>query len=178
MFDVDLKARDIGPYVELVGAERVEELTRRAAEARAALGGSVVWNVSSTAAGGGVAEMLHPQLSYALGLGISVRWTIIEGPPAFFAITKRLHNALHGSAGDGSALGPSAAVLYEDVLEKNFRALAARVGRGDVVICHDPQTAGLIPRLVELGARVVWRCHIGHEDWTAEVERGWAFLRR
>jgi trehalose synthase len=178
MFEVDLNARDVTPYVELVGAERVEELTRTAVEVRAALDESVLWNVNSTAAGGGVAEMLHPQLSYALGLGMNVRWLVIEGPPEFFVVTKRLHNALHDNAGDGSPLGPSEAELYERVLEENFRSLAARVRPGDVVICHDPQTAGLVPHLIELGARVVWRCHVGHEGSGAQVERGWAFLRK
>jgi trehalose synthase len=178
MFEVDLKARDVTPYVELVGAERVEELTRTADEVRAALGDRVVWNINSTAAGGGVAEMLHPQLSYARGLGIAVRWLVVEGPPEFFVVTKRLHNALHDTIGDGSELGAEQAALYERVSAENFRELGGRVKPGDVVVCHDPQTAGLVRHLLELGARVVWRCHIGHEESGAELQRGWAFLRK
>ena len=178
MFEVDARARDFTPYVELVGAERVEEVTRRAAETREALDGHELWNVSSTAAGGGVAEMLHPQLSYARGLGLQVHWVVLEGPPEYFAITKRLHNALHDSRGDGSPLGATQAALYERVLEQNFDELSTRVKPDDVVICHDPQTAGLIPHLLRLGARVVWRCHIGHEGAGDELARGWAFLRK
>jgi trehalose synthase len=56
--------------------------------------------------------------------------------------------------------------------------LARSVVPGDVVICHDPQTAGLVPHLAKLGARVVWRCHIGHEAPGRDVDAGWAFLRR
>ena len=34
------------------------------------------------------------------------RWAVIAGEPDFFALTKRLHNKIHGSAGDGGPLGP------------------------------------------------------------------------
>jgi trehalose synthase len=55
--------------------------------------------------------------------------------------------------------------------------LAARIRPGDVVLLHDPQTAGLAAPLAAAGARVVWRCHIG-VDWEDEVTRaGWEFLR-
>ena len=36
--------------------------------------GHVIWMVSSTAAGGGVAEMLRSFLGYARGVGVNVRW--------------------------------------------------------------------------------------------------------
>jgi trehalose synthase len=44
------------------------------------------------------------------------------------------------------------------------------------VLLHDPQTAGLAPYLLAAGARVIWRCHIGHDHASPELERGWAFL--
>ena len=50
-------------------------------------------------------------------------------------------------------------MLWDNAVE-----LSALVRRGDVVVLHDPQTAGLIPAMRRRGARVVWRCHIGHED--------------
>ncbi len=49
--------------------------------------------------------------------------------------------------------------------------------RDDVVLLHDPQTAGLVPMLSWSGARVFWRCHVGTDEHNEEVERGWAFLR-
>ena len=61
------------------------------------LGGSAVWCVNSTAHGGGVAEMLRTLLAYARGARIDARWSVLNGDPAFFAITKRLHNRLHGA---------------------------------------------------------------------------------
>ena len=65
--------------------------------AQASLAGRAVINVNSTAIGGGVAEMLQTLLAYARGAGVEARWLVIEGDPAFFAITKRIHNWLYGS---------------------------------------------------------------------------------
>ena len=121
--------------------------------------------------------MLRPILRYARGLGINARWLVIEAPPEFFRITKRLHHALHGSAGDGSPLGPEAAALYDRVMRDNIVSLDQPVRPGDIVICHDPQTAGLVPHFLKKGCLVVWRCHIGHETHDAQVDLGWSFLR-
>ncbi|MBI5103662.1 MAG: glycosyltransferase, partial [Solirubrobacterales bacterium] len=43
----------------------------------------------------------------------------------------------------------------------NAQALVAALSEDDVVVLHDPQTAGLIPAVRERGVPVVWRCHIG-----------------
>ena len=32
---------------------------------------------------------------------------------------------------------------------------------GDIVVLHDPQTAGLARDMVASGMQVVWRCHVG-----------------
>ncbi|MBX3191918.1 MAG: glycosyltransferase [Labilithrix sp.] len=178
MFEVNVAARSIAPFAELVGHERVVALEREAAELRELLGARAIFNVNSTAAGGGVAEMLRPQLRYARGRGILTRWLVIEGPAELFRITKRLHNALHDVPGDGSPLGPEQARIYERAMRENAVALDALVRDGDIVICHDPQTAGLVPHLLDRGALVVWRCHIGHEKSGVEVDRGWSFLRK
>jgi trehalose synthase len=177
VFEVSITARPIDCFVQLVGATRVDEVKRDAESMRALLGTRAVWNVSSTAYGGGVAEMLRSLLPYARSLGLHARWAVIEAPPEFFRVTKRLHNALHGWAGDGSALGPEEAALYDRVLHENALALDALLRPGDVVICHDPQTAGLVPHLMKMGALVVWRCHIGHENPCTECAPGWDFLR-
>jgi trehalose synthase len=136
----------------------------------------VLWNVNSTAVGGGVAEMLQSLLRYCRGVGIDARWIVIEGDPAFFKVTKRLHHALHGSRGDGSALGPVEREVYEENLRANAVELSARVQAEDVVILHDPQAAGLAPHLIQAGARVLWRCHIGDDRRSDDVDLGWEFL--
>jgi trehalose synthase len=177
MFEVHISARDVDPFARILGWDQVHALQREAVAIRGILGTRAVWNVSSTAAGGGVAEMLRSLLRYARGLGIDVRWLVFEGPPPFFRITKRLHNALHGSKGDDSPLGAEQSATFERITQDNAVALDPLVRPDDVVICHDPQTAGLVPHLIAKGARVVWRCHIGHERHDEESERGWAFLR-
>ena len=125
------------------------------------LGGSAVWCVNSTAHGGGVAEMLRSLLAYARGAGIDARWSVLSADPAFFAITKRLHNRLHGAPGDGGPLGADEHAHYEAVTAASAEALLARLGPDDAVILHDPQTAGMAPRLARAGVPVVWRLHVG-----------------
>jgi len=163
-------------FSTLVGAETIERVMKRVTVLRTRLSGRVVWNVSSTAVSGGVAEMVRSLLSYARGAGVDARWVVIEGPPEFFRITKRLHNALHGSVGDGSPLGDAERQLCDRVTATNAAELAPMVRPHDVVIVHDPQPAGMISALHARGARVIWRCHIGQDEANDEVVRGWRFL--
>ena len=96
------------------------------------------------AAGGGVAEMLHSLLAYALGAGIDIRWIVISGDPEFFRITKRIHNRLHDSPGDQGELGAAEHKHYNLITKAAGEALSARVKPGDIVLLHDPQTAGMV----------------------------------
>lgn len=177
MFEVLVPARSVEPFAEIVGVDRIRALERLAADLRATVGEREIWNVNTAASGGGVAEMLRSFLRYSRGLGVDVRWLVFQGPPDFFRVTKRVHNALHGARGDGSPMGPEQAALYDRVTRENAVAIDALVRPGDLVICHDPQTAGLVPHLLARGVSVVWRCHIGHERHEAEVDRAWGFLR-
>ena len=135
-----------------------------------------LWNVNSTAAGGGVAEMLWSWVGLARGLGIDMRWLTISGIAEFFALTKRLHNRLHGEVGDGGDLGESEHEVYERVSRANAEAVLAAIGPRDVVFLHDPQTAGLIPHLAGSGRTVVWRCHIGADEVNEQSRVAWDFL--
>ena len=167
---------DVTRLRPLVGDDRYEHLVHEAARTSAALAGGTVWNVNSTAAGGGVAEMLQVLVGYSLGLGLSVRWLVIGGEPSFFALTKRLHNRLHGAAGDDGHLGAAEATLYESVAAANATAITEHVRPGDVVLLHDPQTAGMATALAAAGATVLWRCHIGTDTANELSESAWQFL--
>lgn len=164
----------LGP---LIGAERLEALLQTAADVRDTLGDRRIVNVNSTATGGGVAEMLATLLGYARGVGIDAEWLVIEGDPEFFEVTKRIHNGLYGSPGDGGDLGPRERAIYERTAAANIAPICAEVRPGDVAIVHDPQPAGLIAPLIEHGARVVWRCHVGYDGTNEWTERAWAFVR-
>lgn len=134
------------------------------------------WNVNSTALGGGVAEMLRSLIGYARGGGSDARWVVIEGDAEFFGITKRLHNRLHGHDGDGGPLGESERAAYERCCEANAELLAQRVRPSDVVLLHDPQTAGMIPRLLETGTPLIWRSHVGIDPPNHHAREAWRFL--
>jgi trehalose synthase len=168
--------RPIAKLAPVVGDQRQRRLLTEAARFRTRLGGRTVWNVNSTAAGGGVAEMLQGLVGYVEDLEIPITWMVIGGDADFYAITKRLHNRVHGEAGDRGPLGRPEAEHYEKVLAANAADLADRVRPGDIALLHDPQTAGLAGALVRAGALVVWRCHIG-VDWSNDATReAWAFL--
>jgi trehalose synthase len=163
-------------FREVLPPEEIEDAQETAVKFREALAGHAVWNVSSTAVGGGVAEMLQSILCYARGAGIDARWIVIQGNTDFFAVTKRIHHALHGSAGDGRPLDEDARRVYEATLRANALELVSLIQPGDIVILHDPQTVGLAPALVAAGARLIWRSHIGSEFDTDASRAGWSFL--
>jgi trehalose synthase len=101
---------------------------------------------------------------------------VIGGSVGFCAITKRLHNRLHGFDGDGGPLGEQERSAYEATLAPNADALRTLIRPGDAVILHDPQTAGLIGPIRALGVPVVWRCHVGVDTPNAVVRQAWRFL--
>ena len=177
MREVEVGAVPIDRLASLLDPSRAARLADNAARARVLLDGRAVWNVNATATGGGVAEMLQALLDYAHGVGVDTRWLVLDGTPEFFAVTKRIHNLLHGEPGDGGPLGEDERRVYEDVLRSNAEDLAARVHPGDIVILHDPQTAGLVSALRDHGAQLVWRCHVGRDTPNERTDLAWDFLR-
>jgi trehalose synthase len=177
MQEVEVGSIPLSRLAEVLPPERVERLQASAVRARGSFGDRVVWHVNATAHGGGVAEMLQTLLAYGNGAQIENRWLVIDGDTEFFAITKRLHNRLHGAVGDDGALGEREHAHYREVLADNLAELATRLSRGDLVMLHDPQTAGLRGGLRDSGTRVVWRCHIGSDESNEHTEEAWAFLR-
>lgn len=173
---VEIDAAPPERFRQILG-DRFEEVARAAAESRDVFAGRVVWHINSTSRGGGVAELLQTLLAYARGAGVDGRWAVIEGTPEFFAITKRLHNRLHGSDGDGDGLGEAERSVYEDALGWQAEELAGMVRERDVVYLHDPQTAGMVPTLLGTGATVVWRCHVGADEPDDLARTAWDFLR-
>jgi trehalose synthase len=102
--EIDVPLRDPEQFRSLLPPERFEEFRRAEEEARELLDGRIVWNVNSSARGGGVAELLRPLVGYARAAGVDARWVVIDGSPGFFDVTKRIHNRIHGSLADGGPL--------------------------------------------------------------------------
>ncbi|HTQ68738.1 MAG TPA: glycosyltransferase [Solirubrobacteraceae bacterium] len=135
-----------------------------------------LWNVNSTAHGGGVAELLRSLIGYARGAELDARWAVIDGDADFFRVTKRIHNLLHGFRGDGGPLDEVERAIYDRRCERNAELLTARLRPQDAVILHDPQTAGMVPHLARSGAAVVWRAHVGADEPNDLAREAWRFL--
>jgi trehalose synthase len=175
--EVQISSMDPERFRSVLPHDRFEAFEQGVGEARRLLEGRVVWNINSTARGGGVVELLRPLVAYARGAGCDVRWLVIDGTPEFFAVTKRIHNRLHGAPGDGGQLDDEARRIYEGVNAENVARLAGRVREGDVAIVHDPQPAGTIAALKARGLAVIWRCHVGIDEPNELARATWDFLR-
>jgi len=174
--EVSLTSRPIEPFRDLLSAERWAGFQAAMRGGRAAFAARPIWCVNSTASGGGVAELLRTMLSYVSGVGIEARWAVITGDAEFFAITKRIHNFIHGSTGDGGSLGHDERQIYDQVMAANLPGLLRLIAPQSVVLLHDPQTAGLVRPLQQHGCTVVWRSHIGALRSNAYVDEAWAFI--
>jgi trehalose synthase len=175
---VDLKPEltldDYAAVAHLAGA--AAELRAEAARIVPRLAGRTVWLVNSTATGGGVAELLPPIVRLLRDLGVSTEWVVIGSTdPAFFELTKRLHNLIHGS-GD-PRLGPADREVFERAGRENAARLQPLLRPGDVLIVHDPQPLPLASFLrATVPLLTVWRCHIGLDESNAATRAAWEFL--
>ena len=173
---VPARSASIEPLHTLLEDAAWDVFVRTMRDTATQLKNRTIWNINSTVRGGGVAEMLAWQIPYERGAGMDVRWLVIQGGTPFFTFTKRLHALLHGIAADGSMINDAERKEYAQTLAGNAEAVAREIQPRDIVILHDPQTAGLAPYFVRHGCRVIWRCHIG-VDQPNEVAKGaWRFL--
>ena len=102
-----------------------------------AIAGYTVLHISSTANGGGVAELLRSQVPLERSLGIDARWFVMGAPADFFRATKKIHNLLQGAHHD--PLSVEEMRLYEDTNRALGHELNELLGEGaDAVFIHDP----------------------------------------
>jgi trehalose synthase len=174
--EVEPGAATLERFQSVLNDEQWQRLQRAAERGRADFQGRAIWTVNSTARGGGVAELLSSLVPYSRAAGVDVRWLVIDGDPAFFQVTKRVHNMLHGASGDGKGLSPADEGTYIATTKRNAAELLEVVAADDLVLLHDPQTAGLVEPLRRTGARVVWRCHVGVDTPNDLVFAAWSFL--
>lgn len=164
MQDVVLVEKSLADYAPVVGDDIVAELHEMARPFQ----GARVLHISSTAYGGGVAEMLHTLIPLMRSAGLDASWRIISGTDEFFTVTKSMHNALQGMDLD---LTPAMKAAY---LHSNVDNSVYFEGNFDFVVVHDPQPAPLRMLRAGDGGKWIWRCHI---DLTAANETYWSFLR-
>ena len=154
MREVEVTPTAAGRFEAVIGGDRFTQFSQLADATRARFLGRSIWNINAVGLGG-VAEMLRGLVATGMGLGVDTRWLMIDGDAGFFAITKRIHNCVRGWPGDGGPLGDAERRHYESVVGANRERLHELVSPGDIVILHDPQTAGMVDMAKETGAPVV-----------------------
>lgn len=151
----------IKEYIPLVGQAVIDDL-RLLGER---LKGKVIQHINSTPVGGGVAEILNRMVPLLRELEVDAKWDVIKGGEQFFAVTKKLHNALHGRAEEITKRD------FEVFMETSQQNIEGVDTYGDIVFIHDPQPIALIKK--KASNKWLWRCHI---DVSNPNERVWGFL--
>lgn len=147
---VSVGTKTLADYTHIVGKDLIEEI-RELAEP---LKGKRVVQLSATAFGGGVSEILYTLIPLMKDVGLECEWQVIYGREEFFNATKLMHNALQGAPDD---LTPEQWAVWESYNEMNARELTSG---WDVCLVHDPQPAALFNQVPEKADGWVWRCHI------------------
>ncbi len=152
----------IGDYEQYVGRETVSRIKAKARPLR----DLHVMHMNSTYYGGGVSQILSSLTLLMNSLGIQTGWRVVHGPPDFFSVTKKFHNALQGAEINLSGRKKE---IYENVIHEN--AVRNHLDH-DMVFIHDPQPLPLITHYRKKSPWV-WRCHL---DLTAPNRKVWNYL--
>jgi trehalose synthase len=160
-----LGLRSLEQYESLIGAAATERIFNKAQRVRTLH--SV--HISSTFYGGGVTELLTPLTLLMNAIGLETGWRMIQGTPAFFRVTKKIHNALQG---EPTELTESERAVYEQVICENAARL--HIEEVDAVIVHDPQPLPLVIQFSDRDMPWLWQCHV---DLSCPNPAVWDYLR-
>jgi trehalose synthase len=141
--------RTLDDYRPIVGDAVVERIRAKAEPLR----GMRVAHMNSTHFAGGVVEILLSLTALQGELGIKTDWRLLRGTPAFFEVTREMHDALQ--AGD-ITLTDDMKATYEQVFADNaiWNDLCH-----DFVYMHDHHTIGMVDHYDKQGPWI-WRCHL------------------
>jgi len=142
-------------YASIIGENKMTWLLKVAQR----LKGLKLLELSSTARGGGVAEMLYSAIPFMNSLGIEAEWNIIPGKQGYFECTKQLHNLLQGMK--GSFTTEMQQVYHDQLME--YSSSNPIDFSPDVVMVHDPQPLGITRHQPKNYETWIWRCHIDIE---------------
>lgn len=163
---VPIGTNSIKDYENIVDEEIIEKIQSLSKNLR----GARILNISSTAFGGGVAELLYTLVPLMRDVGLDADWQVIPGSEDFFTVTKLFHNALQGM---NLMVTPE---MIDTYLKQNDNNAGLFNGTYDIVMVHDPQPAAMLSFLEEKGEKTgkwIWRCHI---DLTTARPSVWDFL--
>ena len=144
MESVEIAPLETDRFERVLGSDRYRTFARAVEAAVECFADRVLWCVNSTAKGGGVAELLSSMMGYLSGAGIDARWAVIEGDDDFFALTKRIHNRLHGitpmpyawHAGSTSSSTVRSVRLYRHCSEASPSRCRPRAVSFACAMCH------------------------------------------
>jgi len=157
------KLAQLEDYEQFVGPRTIERIKKKAQS----LQHLHVAHVNSTYSGGGVAQLLTSLTLLMNSSGIKTGWRIIHGPPDFYSITKKMHNALQGAKINLSARKIK---IYEAVVYEN--SVRNHLENHNMVIIHDPQPLPMIHHYKKNGPWI-WRCHVDLSNPNKEL---WQYL--
>jgi len=160
--------RSIQDLASTVGDEDLAELARLARPLR----GLRILNLSVTAFGTGVAELLSASVPLMTDLGLDCRWQVVRTSEEFNPVNRAMYMALGGRHVDWSLEMVDAWQRYNamnaGLLTEDF----------DVVVVHDPQPAGIrsfVDERRRAASRWIMHCHL---DVSSAQEDVWLLLRQ
>ena len=160
--------RSIRDLALVVGEQELAELTRLATPLR----GLRVLNLSITAFGTGVAELLSASVPLMTDLGLDCQWQVVRTSEEFNPVNRAMYMALGGRHVDWSSekvnVWQRFNAMNADLLTEDF----------DVIVVHDPQPAGIrsfVDERRRTAARWIMHCHM---DISGAQENVWLLLRQ
>jgi trehalose synthase len=151
-------------HIPIVGQQAVDELRLLGSQ----LQKRIMRHISSTAVGGGTAEILHRMVPYFRELGVDARWDVIKGNADFSTVTRKLHASLQGQP---QLMTDRDIAVYRETMERNAAEMDLS---GDLLLIHDPQPAGLIEHQYRSHGHWVWD---GLLNLSAPRTEAWDFFR-
>ena len=158
-----LTPRSLKDYVSVAGKEKIDELIELAAPLR----GLRVLNLSVTAFGTGLAELLRSSSPLFCDLGLDWRWQIVRADEEATQVNKMMYRALAGGhvewTRDATDAWRRYTAMNAELLDEDF----------DVVIVHDLQPVAIKSHLEPHAAgRARWILHC-HIDLSAAQQEVW-----
>ncbi len=115
-------------YIPLVGQKSIHELLLKVEK----IGKRSIFHINVMPQGGGVAEILKSAVPFERSLGLNVRWFSPLPDSAFFEMTKKMHDALHGETLSFTKQEQEVYRDYNNRVAKELADLAP-----DILIIHD-----------------------------------------
>jgi trehalose synthase len=160
-----LTPKALADYQPIIGDRGVDEIRRLAAP----LQGVRVLNLSVTAFGTGVAELLNAAVPLLADVGLDCTWQVVRPAEEFAAANKALYRALAGLSDEWS---PEIGETWLRYSEMNADLLGEPY---DVIVVHDPQPAAIRAFAPDDHAR--WVLH-SHLDLSSAQPDAWALLHK